>query len=220
MSALKSLQNHLKPGHLYRRSDLEKHSNAVDRHLKQLQTKGVLKKLSGGLYHYPRMTKFGEAPPADKELVRSFLKDNRFLLFSPNAYNSLGLGTTQLYNETVVYNHKRHGIFKVGGRTFRFIRKNHFPPTLSKEFLLIDLVNKEKHLQESSEVFEKAKALAKKLNQQKLKALLIELDWKHAKLVLSDIPVQHDEKLHMHLPHATYQFVSSGPKSYKDISFG
>jgi hypothetical protein len=35
----------------------------------------------------------------------------RFLLTSPNAYNTLGVGTTQLYDKTVVYNHKRHGHF-------------------------------------------------------------------------------------------------------------
>ena len=115
MSALQTLENQLTPGRLYRRSDLEPYSNAVDRHLNQLQNNGVLKKLSGGLYHYPRKTKFGEAPPSDDELVGGFLKDDRFLLFSQNLYNSLGLGTTQLYNETLVYNHKRHGTFKVGG---------------------------------------------------------------------------------------------------------
>ncbi len=36
------------------------------------------------------------------------------LLASPNAYNSLGVGTTQLYDKTVVYNHKRHGEFHAG----------------------------------------------------------------------------------------------------------
>lgn len=186
MHALKTFQNQLTEGCLYRRADLKKHSNAVDRHLKQLQAKGVLKKLSGGLYHYPKLTKFGSAPPSDKELVKSFLKDDRFLLFSPNAYNSLGLGMTQLHNETVVYNHKRHGVFKVGGRTFKFVRKSHFPPLLSKEFLLIDLVNNEKYLTEGSDIIKKAKQLAETLNREKLTHLLKELDWKHANLVLAD----------------------------------
>lgn len=62
-------------------------------------------------------------------------------MFSPNAYNSLGVGTTQLYNEQVVYNRKRHGKFKLGNRTFCFRVKPYFPKDLSKEFLLVDLVN-------------------------------------------------------------------------------
>ncbi|RYG31935.1 hypothetical protein EON81_21775, partial [bacterium] len=41
-------------------------------------------------------------------------QDNRFLVTSPNAYNTLGVGTTQLYNKKTVYNHKRHGNFTLG----------------------------------------------------------------------------------------------------------
>src|SRR5262249_24577760 len=67
--------------------------------------------------------------------------DGRFLLASPNAYNQLGVGTTQLYNKTVVYNHKRHGEFSLGGRTFDFRVKPSFPRKLTREFLLVDLVN-------------------------------------------------------------------------------
>jgi len=62
-------------------------------------------------------------------------------LLSPNSYNSLGLGTTQLYNKTVVYNHKRHGVFKLGNRSFEFRVKPRFPKKLDKEFLLVDLLN-------------------------------------------------------------------------------
>lgn len=141
MHTLAQLEKHLHPGSVYRRSDLEKWSKAVDRHLQQLQKKGVLTKLSGGLYYYPKKTAFGEAPANDQTLVASFLKDNRFLLTTPNAYNSLDVGTTQLYSETVVYNHKRHGHFRLGGRVFDFRMKPYFPSKLSPEFLLVDLVN-------------------------------------------------------------------------------
>lgn len=44
--------------------------------------------------------------------MRNRLKDARFLLTSPNAYNGLGVGTTQLYARAVVYNHKGHGAFE------------------------------------------------------------------------------------------------------------
>jgi hypothetical protein len=80
-------------------------------------------------------------PPKDEDLVEAFLKDQDFLLLSPNSYNSLGLGTTQLYNKTVVYNHKRHGIFKLGNRSFEFRVKPRFPKKLDKEFLFVDLLN-------------------------------------------------------------------------------
>ena len=76
-----------------------------------------------GFMLYPKETVFGKAPAEDDKLVGTFLKDDRFLLASPNAYNSLGVGTTQLYDKTVVYNHKRHGDFVLGGRKFRFPRE-------------------------------------------------------------------------------------------------
>src|SRR5207237_990225 len=64
-----------------------------------------------------------------------------FVVTSPNLYNQLGLGTTQLYNKRVVYNRKRHGTFELGGRVFQFERRMNVPRKLSREFLLVDLVN-------------------------------------------------------------------------------
>jgi len=151
MTKLEELKKHLRPGQVYRREDLARWSNAVDRHLKQLVSDGTLTKLAGGLYAYPKETVFGKAPAEDDKLVETFLKDKRFLLASPNAYNGLGVGTTQLYDKTVVYNHKRHGEFSLGGRTFDFRVKPSFPRTLSKEFLLVDLVNNLDRLAESKE---------------------------------------------------------------------
>src|SRR5258708_6327774 len=151
MTRLQQLKRHLRPGRVYRREDVARWSNAVDRHLRQLVEEGTLTKLAGGLYAYPRHTVFGAAPPQDDELVATFLKDDRFLLASPNAYNSLGVGTTQLYDKTVVYNHKRHGDFQLGGRKFAFRVKPSFPKSLTKEFLLVDLVNNVDQLAESKQ---------------------------------------------------------------------
>jgi hypothetical protein len=151
MTKAQELKKHLRPGQVYRRQDLARWSKAVDRHLKQLVEDGTLTKLRGGLYLYPKETVFGNAPPEDEKLVGTFLKDDRFLLASPNAYNALGVGTTQLYDKTVVYNHKRHGDFALGGRKFDFRVKPFFPKTLSPEFLLVDLVNNVDHLAESKE---------------------------------------------------------------------
>lgn len=161
MSTLDEVKKYLRPGQVYRRAELARWSNAVDRHVKQLSEDGTLTKLSGGLYYCPKKTAFGEAPAEDKTLVEAFLKDHRFLLTSSNAYNALGVGTTQLYNETVVYNHKRHGRFTLGGRVFDFRLKPHFPQSLSQEFLLVDLVNNLDRLAENQNmVLERVKAKA------------------------------------------------------------
>ena len=149
MTKLEQLKKHLRSGQVYRREDVAQWSNAVDRHLKQLLDDGTLTKLAAGLYLRPKETVFGAAPAEDEKLVETFLRDNRFLLASPNAYNSLGVGTTQLYDKTVVYNHKRHGDFSLGGRKFEFRVKPSFPKTLSQEFLLVDLVNNLDRLAES-----------------------------------------------------------------------
>jgi len=131
----------LKRGQVYRRSELAQWSRAIDRTLAELVENGTLQKVSPGLYYYPDESTFGKVPPDETALVRSFLKDDRFLITSPNAYNGLGVGTTQLYNKATVYNHKRHGDFKLGNRVYQFQMKHHFPNTLSNEFLLVDLVN-------------------------------------------------------------------------------
>ena len=149
MTKIEELKKRLRPGHVYRREELTRWSKAVDRHLRQLVDEGTLTKLAGGLYAYPKQTVFGKAPAQDDKLVATFLKDHRFLLASPNAYNSLGVGTTQLYDKTVVYNHKRHGEYSLGGRKFDFRVKPSFPRRLSREFLLVDLVNNLDRLAES-----------------------------------------------------------------------
>jgi hypothetical protein len=139
MSTLEQFKTHLQKGQVYRRNDLVKWSRTVDRHLYALLEEGVLQKLSQGVYYYPQNSVFGQTPPEEETLVRSFLKDDRFLLTSQNLYNALGVGTTQLYNQRTVYNHKRHGKFKLGNRMFDFQVKHHFPEKLTPEFLLVDL---------------------------------------------------------------------------------
>jgi hypothetical protein len=126
---------------VYRREDLVGISNAVDRHLSELVADGALTRLAQGLYYAPKQSAFGIVPPADQKLVNAFLRDKDFLIFSPSSYNNLGLGTTQLYNKTFVYNHKRHGVFSFGNRSFDFRIKLRFPKKLTSEFLLIDAIN-------------------------------------------------------------------------------
>ena len=90
-------------------------------------------------------------PFADDQVVEGFLRDKDFLVFSPSAYNAVGLGTTQLYNRTLVYNHKRHGVFKLGNRQFDFRVKPRFPKKLTPESLYVDLLNNLDELAEDRE---------------------------------------------------------------------
>ncbi|RZF62214.1 DUF6088 family protein [Sphingobacterium corticibacterium] len=170
MNRVVELKQQLKPGKVYRREDLSKYSNAVDRHLAQLVTEGVLDKIAQGMYYYPKQTVFGPVPPEDEVLVRSFLKDDRFLLTSPNSYNALHLGTTQLYNKRVVYNHKRHGEVDLNGKKFFFHKTPYFPKKVTPEFLLVDLVNHLDTLAEDREmVLKNAITKAKAMDLHKLR---------------------------------------------------
>lgn len=188
MSKLTELKKHLRRGQVYRRTDLIKWSKSVDRHLDELVEDGTLQKLSQGLYYYPKITVFGAVPPEEDQLVRSFLKDDRFLLTSPNAYNSLGVGTTQLYNKRTVYNHKRHGEFKLGSRVFDFKMKPHFPKLLTTEFLLVDLINNIDSLAEDKQlVLDNALVKAKAMDRRKLSKSVSEYGTIKAKKVFEPI---------------------------------
>jgi hypothetical protein len=173
MKQFEALKKQLKPGEVYRRADLLEWTSAVDRHLQQLVREGTLEKLSVGLYYAPRQSVFGKTPADEQELVSTFLKDNRFVVTSPNDYNTLGVGTTQLYNERRVYNQKRHGVFKLGNRSFHFVRRPYVPDKVTKEFLLVDLVNNVKHLEEDQlMVLENVKKKAMEMDKNKLKQLV------------------------------------------------
>jgi len=141
----------LVPGNIYKRADLQQWSSSVDYHIRKLMAEGTLVRVYRGLYLHPKKTAFGAAPAEDAKLVEAFLNDNRFLLVSPNMYNALGVGTTQLYNQIIVYNHKRLGRFKLGGRMFDFRIKPYFPKTVTQEFLLMDLANNLERLAEDTD---------------------------------------------------------------------
>lgn len=174
MTRLEELKQHLKRGKVYRRADLTQWSKSVDRHLEELVKGGTLKKVSPGVYYYPKNSVFGSVPPDESDLVSTFLKDDRFLLLSPNFYNSLGVGTTQLYNKKVVYNHKRHGKFKLGNRDFEFQLKHYFPSKVTEEFLLVDLANNLDHLAEDqNEVLNKLLAKAAQMPAKKLRLAVL-----------------------------------------------
>jgi len=147
-NTLDRLRKHLKPGQVYRRRDLTDLSTNLDRHLKKLVEEGSLRKLQRGLYLCPESSSFGEAPAEEDELLKKFLRSDKFLAYSPNTFNSLGLGTTQLYDTRTVLNQKRHGAFLLGGRRYFFHRKLNVPKKLTKEVLLVEMLNNLRKLAE------------------------------------------------------------------------
>ncbi len=173
LSASARVARAVRPGRVYRREDLAPFSAAVDRHLQELVSAGRLTKLARGLYYAPRESAFGVVPPADEDLVAAFLKDRDFLIFSPSAYNAAGLGTTQLYNATWVYNRKRHGVFTLGNRQYDFRVKPRFPRRLSDEFLFVDALNNLGELAEDeAAVLARARQRVREMDGTKLKRAL------------------------------------------------
>lgn len=166
---LEKMKSSLKKGAVYRRSDFLSMTSNVDRNLRQLVEEGYLKKLQNGLYLCPETTVFGESLPDENKLLYKFLKDDHFVVYGLSVLNSLGLGTTQLYNKKIVFNRKRHGEMEVGGRKYFFHRWREAPKKLTKEFLLVELVN---HLDELAENKDKVlENLKKKLSQFDLRGL-------------------------------------------------
>ncbi|MDI7222751.1 hypothetical protein QMM98_15495 [Leptospira santarosai] len=160
----------MKPGKVYRRSDLLPFSPSVDRELSQLVKQGFLKKEATGLYFRPKKSKFGDVPASVSALVEKYLKTKDFLIVDHNTLNSMNLGLTQLYTVLTVYNQKRHGLVELGGVRFNFKRRPGYPQTLSPEFLLVELLNERKTLPEIPvDLKEKMQKLVKKLNRDQLK---------------------------------------------------
>lgn len=189
MNTLEEVKKHLRPGQVYRRADLTKWSRSVDRHLSQLVTDDTLVKLRQGVYLYPKQSRFGKVPADPDKLVRVFLKDDDFLLTSPNDYNALGVGTTQLYNLRVVYNHKRHGKFKLGGQTFDFRVKPRYPKKVTPEFLLVDILNNLENLAEDRhKVLERVKMKLPEMNSKRLRSAVKRFAKLSAKKYLENMP--------------------------------
>ena len=175
-----SLERFLEPGKVYRREMLLPYSTAIDRTLKYQVQKEILEKVGAGLYYYPQKSRFGLMSPNTPELIRAFLKEDYFLLLSWNHYNTLGLGLTQLYNQTVVYNRKRHEAIRLAGQQFDFRRPTKgFPLVLTREFLLVDLMNNLSELSEEPQTIKKN--IAKQLHHFD-RAKLLDLANQHGKI--------------------------------------
>ena len=129
----------LDPGQVYRTRDLARWSRNPTRLAARLVERGSLRRLGWGLYMRPRASRFGDVPPSDEDLLRAFLVDAPFVVTGPPAWNALSLGATALHADTLVYNTKRSGAFRLGGRTFR-LRRVAFPENPPAEWFVVDLL--------------------------------------------------------------------------------
>ncbi|MGH7443065.1 MAG: hypothetical protein ACREKE_10375 [bacterium] len=129
----------LKPGMAYRTRDLAAWSANPPRLAKRLVRDGQLVPLAHGLFLHPTPSRFGPAPASDQELMRVFLDGTPFVFTGPERWNALGLGSTALFAHPLVYNTKRSGLFRLGGRSFQ-LRRVAFPPAPSREWFAVDLL--------------------------------------------------------------------------------
>lgn len=129
----------LTPGRVFRTRDLAAWSSNPTRLLKQWVDAGTCLRLKSGLYAIPKATEFGMAPPTSDDLLARFLDGDPFVVTGPPVWNALRLGGTQLFALPLVYNRKRSGVFRLGGRAFR-LRRVRFPEPTCPEWFAIDLL--------------------------------------------------------------------------------
>jgi len=153
-STADKLLANMKPGRVYRRSQLAALSKAVDRDLKRLVERNLIRKAAAGIYYRPKQSRWGEVPADIHELVRAFLKSDDFLVTSLNVFNSLGVGLTQMVNAAMVYNRKRTGKFVLDGMIYEFKRPGNYPAKVTEEYLYVDLLNNFEDLPERPDNFE------------------------------------------------------------------
>lgn len=119
--------NALKPLELFSYSDFsdfEKDKQAVAKALSNLFKKGLIRRLSKGIYYKPEFSRFGELSPTDSAIIKKIIessKKNIAYVSGTNVYRQMGL-TTQLSREYVIMNDTRRGISEIQNIRIRFIK--------------------------------------------------------------------------------------------------
>lgn len=129
----------LQTGHVYRTQDLRRWTSNPTRLAARLAKQGTLCKLRSGLYYCPATSSFGQVPPSELDLLRTFLAGDPFVVTGPPRWNPLGLGSTAMFSVPLVYNRKRSGRIRVGPRVFLF-RRVRFPASPTDEWFAVDLL--------------------------------------------------------------------------------
>ena len=102
MSVAKELRTYidtLNDGEIFTYADLPVDNiSAAAPVLSRMQSKGAIKRLSKGKYYKPKQGMFGELPPSDDEVLRSYMKTmGNTYITGLQAFNKMGL-TTQVPN--------------------------------------------------------------------------------------------------------------------------
>lgn len=129
----------LEPGRAYRTRELRRWSANPARLARRLVHEGRLREASHGLFYAPVQSRFGKAPATEAEILRAFLRGDRFVITGPPRWNALGLGSTSMFASTLVYNTKRSGEFTFDGRRFN-LRRVLFPDQPPPEWFVVDLI--------------------------------------------------------------------------------
>lgn len=127
------------PGRVFRTGELAHLTPNPSRLAHRWVARGVISKLRKGLFAVPNPKWFGNAPPREEDLLRSFLKGTPYIETGPPAWNPLRLGSTQLFAYPLIYNHLRSGTFDLDGRIFR-LRRVRFPYPPPLEWFVVDLL--------------------------------------------------------------------------------
>lgn len=160
--------NHMKAGKIYRQSELQGKWPNASHDLAILVKNKYIDKVSAGLYYKPKKTKYGIVAPKDEEIVRSFLQDDDFLLVDVNCYTSLVGGLTQLSMGCKVLNKRRHGLFNLAGFYYDFRVRRAYPKKITREFLLVDLLDNIKEVEDGTPIREKLLPRLKEYNSKEL----------------------------------------------------
>ncbi len=129
----------LRPGKVYRTRDLARWGQNPTRLARRLTRDGELVELRHGLFYRPKKSQYGPVPPTDRELMRAFLDGEPFVFTGPRFWNALGLGSTAVFADQMVYNTKQSGVFQFGNRKF-VLRRVRFPKKPTPEWYAVDLI--------------------------------------------------------------------------------
>lgn len=105
-------------------SELEKDKQAVAKALSNLFKKGILRRVSKGMYYKPSYSKFGELPLEDTTIINKYLEltKKKFSYISGiTIYRGWGL-TTQLSKEYLIMNDTRTGAISINNMIIRFMK--------------------------------------------------------------------------------------------------
>jgi len=161
----------LRPGGVYRTADLKGGDSNRTRWARRLVRQGRLRELRPGLYLAPKDSAWGSLPADGATLMKAFLKGGPFVFTGTMYWNALGLGSTSVSPEVLVYNTKRSGVFELSGRRFR-LRRVSFPRKPSPEWYAVDLLENYELSGVDLEVLEQGLARALRARTLHAKAML------------------------------------------------